>query len=172
MSTLLHLFGRFALISLVAFGGGQAALPLVERVSVAEMGWLTPAAFAAAVAFGYVTPGPVLMTAAFVGYTVAGLPGALAATLGAFLLPTGLAAATAAGLQRLARNRWLRAFGTGAAPAVVGLLGATAWSLGEAGAAAWPLAGITLVALVLAARTALNPLWLVLGGALAGWLLA
>lgn len=171
MSILWQLFSRFLALSLVAFGGGQAALPLVERLSVAETGWLTPAAFAAAVAFGYVTPGPVLITAAFVGYVVAGLPGAAAATVGAFLLPTLLAAGTAAGLQQLAQNRWLRAFGRGAAPAVVGLLGATAWSLGRGAVSAWPLALITLAALVLAARTALNPVWLVLGGAVAGWLL-
>lgn len=170
--TLLDLFGRFALISVLAFSGGQAALPLVERISVAQMGWVSPTAFASAVAFGYVTPGPVLITATFIGYLAAGVAGAVAATLGVFLIPILLAAAAAAGVQRLADNRWLRAFGKGAAPAVVGLLGATAWSLGRTAITSWPLAAVALAALALTARTQISPVWLLGGGALAGWLAA
>ncbi len=48
----------FFIIGLLAIGGGQAALPLVERVSVAERGWVTPDVFSTAVAFGYVTRDP------------------------------------------------------------------------------------------------------------------
>ena len=70
-----ELFARFLLISLIAFGGGQAALPLIERVAVQDAGWITSAAFGSAVAFGYLTPGPVLITATFVGQQVAGLSG-------------------------------------------------------------------------------------------------
>jgi chromate transporter len=81
------LFVRFAVISVLAFGGGQAALPLVERLVVSEAHWLSASAFGTAVAFGYLTPGPVLITATFVGHRVAGLPGAVAATLGVFFMP-------------------------------------------------------------------------------------
>jgi chromate transporter len=54
-----------------------AALPLVERLVAGEMGWILPRDFAAAVARGYLTPDPVLITATFVGYRAAGLGGAV-----------------------------------------------------------------------------------------------
>lgn len=165
-----ELFTQFVVISLLAFGGGQAALPLMERVSVAQMGWVNPAAFAAAVAFGYITPGPVLIVATFIGYMVAGVPGAIAATLGAFLAPTALAAGAAAGVERLSQNRWLRAFGLGAAPAVVGLLAATTWNLTAQTISSWPLAVVAVIACLIIARTKIAPGWILLGSAMAGWM--
>ncbi len=166
-----ELFARFALISLVAFGGGQAALPLVERASVQDTGWLTPASFGAAVAFGYLTPGPVLITATFVGQRVAGFSGALAATIGAFLVPWALAAAAAQQIERLAQDDRLRAFGAGAGPAVIGVLGVTVLSLGRDTLASWSYVGIGAVALAIAASTRVHPAVLLVAGAVAGWLI-
>jgi len=168
---LISLFVQFLLISLLAFGGGQAALPLIERVCVTQMGWVPPQAFAAAVAFGYITPGPVLIIATFVGYVAAGLLGAIAATIGVFLAPILLAAGAAFGVERFASSRWLRAFGRGAAPAVVGLLGATAWSLAQSTLTSWPPGVLAASVFILTAITKLSPGWLLLGGALAGWII-
>lgn len=161
------LFSRFLVISLAAFGGGKAALPLIERISVAA-GWVSPQTFAASVGFGYVAPGPILILATFIGYQAAGVPGAVAATVGVFLAPMLLAGWAAAGITRLADNRWLGAFGEGAAPAVVGLFGATAWSLARASVTSWPLAGVAALALALAARTKIAPGWLLLSGSVLG----
>ena len=163
------LFSQFAIISLLAFGGGQAVLPLIERESVALRHWSTTPEFTAGVGFGYLIPGPVTTMAAFIGYMAGGLPGGLAATLGMFLAPTILAASAAAGVERLAKNRWIKAFGAGAAPAVVGLLGATLWSIARHAVTSWPLALIAFLSLLLAARTKTPPLWFLLGGALLGW---
>lgn len=168
---LIELFVQFLLISLLAFGGGQAALPLIERVCVTQMGWVSPTAFAAAVAFGYITPGPVLIIATFVGYVAAGLLGAIAATIGVFLAPIVLAASAAAGVERFASSRWLHAFGRGAAPAVVGLLTATAWSLAQSTLTSWPLVIVAASVFILTVYTELEPGWLLLGGALAGWII-
>ena len=169
-STLLvTLFLQFAVISLLAFGGGQAVLPLIERESVGGRGWITSAEFTAAVGFGYLIPGPVTTMAAFVGYMAGGPAGGLAATLGMFLAPTILAGLAAAGVEKLAKSRWVKAFGAGAAPAVVGLLGATLWNIAQHAVNSWALALVALLALLLAIKTKIQPIWLLLGGGFLGW---
>src|SRR3954449_1154018 len=92
---MLELIARFLVIGTLAFGGGQAALPLVERLAVADTGWLTPAQFAAGIGLSYATPGPVLILAAFIGYHLAAIPGALAATVAVFAVPVIVAGAAA-----------------------------------------------------------------------------
>jgi chromate transporter len=166
---IVDLFWRFVLISLLAFGGGGAALPLVERLAVSETGWVSPQDFAAAVACGYVTPGPVLITATFIGYRAAGLTGAVASTVGIFLMPWFLAAAAAQQLQRFLQHRWLAGFGRGAAPAVVGLLGVTALSLAKQSFTHWAYALMAAIALVLALWTKVHPILILIGGAAIGW---
>ena len=105
---------------------------------------MSPQDFAAAVACGYVTPGPVLITATFIGYRAAGLSGAVAATFGVFLMPWLLAAAAAQQLQRFMQHPRLAGFGRGAAPAVVGLLGVTALSVAKHSFTHW---GYALIAI-------------------------
>lgn len=165
-----ELFVRFAVISVLAFGGGQAALPLVERLVVGEARWLSASEFGTAVAFGYLTPGPVLITATFVGHRVAGLPGAVAATVGAFFVPWLLATAAARQVARWAQHRALRRFGAGAAPAVVGLLGVTALTLTREAVNGPPELSIVGAALLLLAVTRVHPAALLAAGGLAGWL--
>jgi len=166
---IVDLFWRFVLISLLAFGGGGAALPLVERLAVHETGWASPQDFATAVGCGYVTLGPVLITATFVGYRAAGLSGAMAATVGVFLMPWFLAAAAAQQLQRVLQHPRLAGFGRGAAPAVVGLLGVTALSIAKQSFTHWGYAVIAMIALGLALWTKVHPILILLGGAALGW---
>jgi chromate transporter len=110
------------MVGALAFGGGGAALPLVERFTVAETGWLTPRQFSIGVGFAYATPGPILILAAFVGYYVAGVWGALAGTLAVFAIPVVLAAGSADIVQRLNKYARFRAFAKFAAAGAVGLL--------------------------------------------------
>ena len=125
MADISELVVRFLVVGAVAFGGGGAALPLVERITVAETGWLTPQQFAVGVGFAYATPGPILILAAFVGFYVAGVPGALAATGAVFAIPVLLAAGAAGVVTRLNRNARFRAFGRFAAAAAIGMLAVT-----------------------------------------------
>jgi chromate transporter len=126
---MLELVLRFLLVGALAFGGGQAALPLVERITVAETGWLSPQEFATGVGLAYATPGPVLILAPYVGFRVAGVPGALLATLAVFATPVLLAAAAARLVARLSDSERFRAFGRFAGAAAIGLLGVTLLAL-------------------------------------------
>src|SRR4030095_13321244 len=125
-----ELFLRFLLVGATAFAGGGAALPLVERITVAETGWLTPRQFSIGVGFAYATPGPILILAAFVGYHVAGVPGALAGTFAVFAIPIVLAASSAGIVQRLNKDARFRAFARFAGAGAVGLLAVTLIALG------------------------------------------
>lgn len=164
-----ELFWRWLLIGALAFGGGQAALSLVERAVVADTGWLTAADLSMAIALAFMTPGPVLILAPFVGYHVAGLAGGLAAGLGVFLIPWLLAAGSASLLRSATRRPWVRAFGRGAAPTVVALLVVSAFELGRASFVGWPTALIAGAALVATTRR-VHPLVVLVGGAMLGLL--
>src|ERR1700736_5301305 len=114
---MLELIARFIVIGALAFGGVRAALPLVERLAVADTGWLTPAQFATGVGLSYATPGPVLILAAFIGYHVAAVPGAVAATAAVFTIPVVLAGFAAQVVAKLKDARWFQALGRFAAAA-------------------------------------------------------
>ena len=164
-----ELFWRWLLIGALAFGGGQAALSLVERTVVADTGWLTPADLSTAIAFAFMTPGPVLILAPFVGYRVDGPAGGLAAALGVFLVPWFLAAGSARLLRSATQQPWVRAFGRGAAPAVVALLVVSAFDIGRASFVGWPTIAIAGAALAASARRA-HPVLVLAGGAVLGML--
>jgi len=162
------LFWRWLLIGALAFGGGQAALSLVERTAVTDAGWISPGDFSTALAFSFVTPGPVLILATFVGYRVAGLAGALAATVGVFLVPWLLATAAAQLLSHFVQHPWLRAFGRGAGPAVVALLVVSAFGVARATYTSPLYVAIVLAALALGIQRKVHPFAILAGGAAVG----
>jgi len=159
---------RFLIVGALAFGGGQAALPLVERLAVGDMGWLTPAQFAAGVGLSYATPGPVLILATFVGYHVTGVAGALAASAAVFAIPVALAGLAAQLVAKLKDAAWFRAFGRFAAAAAVGLLAVTLVSLARPLVAITPFLAVGAGAVFAAERLGVHPAILVASGAIFG----
>jgi chromate transporter len=157
MDELIELIVRFLVVGAVAFGGGGAALPLVERITVADTGWLTPQQFAIGVGFAYATPGPILILAAFVGYYVSGIPGALAATVAVFGIPVLLAGGAAGLVARLSGIARFRVFGRFAAAAAVGLLAVTLVALARPVVELNPLLLAAAVLVFAAARFGLSP---------------
>src|SRR5207245_5509128 len=84
-SSLLNITAYFAKAGSVVFGSGLAIVPFLHGGVVQQMHWLNERQFLDAVAVSMITPGPVVITVGFIGYLVAGVPGALAAALGVFL---------------------------------------------------------------------------------------
>ncbi len=166
----LELFVQFSIISMLAFGGGNAALSLLERIAVQEMRWITPQDFAAAIGFAYVTPGPILITAAFIGYRAGGFFGSVVATVGVFLIPWVLSVMASYQVRRYMDHPWLQGFGLGAGPAVIGLLGITVFSLGSYAFSDWFYWVIAGLALVLSQFTKVSPIYILIGGTILGGL--
>lgn len=157
MSRLLTLFFMFLKINLLTTSG-PASVGLLHEEAVARSGFVSEEEFVEAVGFGSVLPGSdALQTAMFVGYYVAGIRGALAATFAATLPPTVIMLAVAILLERVGKQPWLEGFVRGLLPAVVVILVLTAVKLagllGEApplDKSRWIIVGAGTIAVVLA----------------------
>lgn len=158
----------FLKVGSILFGSGYVLLAFLRADLVVHWGWLTDHQLIDAIAVGQFTPGPVFTTATFIGYVVAGFPGALLATLGIFLPSFILVALSYPFIPRLRRSAWASGFLDGANVASLGLMAAVTWQLARAALVDRVTIGLALVATVLCFRLRLNSAWLVLGGALIG----
>jgi chromate transporter len=162
----------FFKIGAILYGSGYLLVALARSELVAQRGWITERQLLDAVAAGQLTPGPVSSTATFIGYVLAGLPGAVVATVFVFLPSFLLVAAVAPLLDRVKTSPVLAAFLRGVSAASLGLIAAVVAQLGQK-ALTSPIAwAIGLGAAAGALFTKLNPSWFLLGGAAIGWLLA
>jgi chromate transporter len=160
----------FLKVGSILFGSGYVLLAFLRPDLVERTGWLTDAQLLDAVAIGQLTPGPVLTAATFIGYLVAGVPGAVVATVAIFLPAFVFVAVSSPLIPRLRRSPWAGGFLDGANAASVALMATVTWELAQAavvdGLTAVLAAGAAVVLLV----TRLNSAWLVAGGAAVGGL--
>jgi chromate transporter len=158
----------FGTIGAFTFGGGLSMIPLMEEHVVARLSWLTPEEFIAGLALGQLTPGPVLMVAAYVGYKLLGVGGAVAAAMAAFLPSFVLMLAILPAFDRVRTLAWTRAVIQGIAPGVIGVMAVMLGRLVPQ-AAPDPLAMAVLAATVAALLLwRLAPLKAMLAGAVVG----
>ena len=154
----------FGVMSLFAVGGANAALPEMHRVAVDVQHWLTDKQFADAFAISQLSPGPNVLIVTLIGYSVAGVAGALVATL-AMCLPTALMAyGVSRVLTRSSHSRWPAIIQAALVPLSIGLMGASGYVLARASDHTWVAAAITIGAAVAASTTKLNPFWMLLIG--------
>jgi chromate transporter len=159
----------FGVMSLFAVGGANAALPEMHRVAVDVQHWLTDKQFADAFAISQLSPGPNVLIVTLIGYSVAGVAGALVATL-AMCLPTALMAyGVSRVLTRSSRSRWPAIIQTALVPLSIGLMGASGYILARTSDHTWVAAAVTVGAAVLASATKLNPFWMLLAGGCLGF---
>jgi chromate transporter len=170
---LTSLAGYFALLSLFAVGGANAAIPEMHRVAVEVMRWMNDRQFADMFAIAQVSPGPNVIIVALIGYHVAGLAGAAVATT-AMCGPTCLLAFFVARTwDRFKDAHWRSAIQAGLVPLSLGLIGASAFVLARTADHTIYGGLITAGTAVVAFATRINPLWVfVLAGVLglSGWL--
>jgi chromate transporter len=168
---LLPLFFFFVKVGSIVFGSGYVLLAFLQADLVGNWHWLTTTQLLDAIAVGQVTPGPVFTTATFIGYLLAGLPGAVIATAGIFLPSFIFVAASSPLIPRLRKSAVAGAFLDGVIIASLALMASVTWSLGRDAVIDLPTALLVLGSAVLLVRFRLNSLWLVLGGALIGFLI-
>ena len=168
----------FLKIGCVLFGSGYVLIAFLQGGLVEQHQWLTQQQLLDAVAIGQFTPGPVLTTATFIGYVLAGPLGALVATLGIFGPSFLFVLATNPLIPRLRQSAVAGAFLDAVNASAIGLMAAVTVELARHTLIDWEAKqidwGAGLIALVSAAvlfRYKVNAAWLVLGGAAIGWLL-
>lgn len=169
--TLTGLFLVFVKIGSVLFGSGYVLLAFLRADLVERLGWLTPSQLIDAVAIGQVTPGPVFTTATFVGYLVAGFPGAAAATVGIFLPAFALVAISGPLLPRLRSSALAGSILDGVNAASLALMVVVTGELARTAIVDVPTAVLLLLSASLLLTRKLGPTALVLGGGGLGFLL-
>jgi chromate transporter len=164
----LGIFVSFLKIGSVLFGSGYVLLAFL-RSEFVDPGLLTYQQLLDAVAVGQVTPGPVFTTATFIGYVLAGVPGAILATVGIFLPGFVFVALTGPIIPRLRDSSVLAGLLDGVNMASLALMAGVTWQLGKASLVEPVSALIALAALVMLVATEVSPVWLVLGGGSLGF---
>jgi chromate transporter len=151
-------------IDVFAFGGGFASVPLMLHEIVDVRQWLDGKTFIDGIALGQVTPGPIVITATFVGYYVAGVIGAAIGTIGIFIPSFLMVLVTVPYFDRLQHSLTFRRALRGVLASFVGLLAAVAIQFGQA--VAWSIPAVLIAAAAFAAfRLKIDILWVVLAGA-------
>jgi chromate transporter len=158
-STVVKILLFFLKAGALTFGSGLVIVPFLQQGVVEQHGWLGERDFLVAVAIGMISPGPVVITATFVGYLVAGIYGALAATIGIFLPSFILVLAAAPILARHRGNRNVQGFIKGAYAAAIGTILGACVLLGKIAIGDWLTVLIGLAALAALFRWKIsNPL--------------
>lgn len=167
VNEVLRLFLTFAKIGAVLYGTGYVLIAFLYGEFI-DTGMLTEQQLLDAVAIGQVTPGPLFTTATFIGYQLAGLPGAIAATVGIFLPSFVFVVISSPWIPRMRRSPWLGAFLDGVNVSALALMGAVTLRLARAAVVDVPGAILTAGSLILLIRFRVSATWLVLAGVAVG----
>lgn len=165
LASLAQVFGQ---LSLLAFGGGNSILPEMQRQVVVVHPWMSARDFAALYALAQASPGPNMLVSTLVGLRVAGIAGALTATLAVTLPASALTFVCAHAWNRVREKPWRAVVQAGLMPVTSGLVMASAALLVHTTAHNWRLGVLVAVAAALFLGTRLNPLWVLAAAAVLG----
>ncbi len=156
-----ELFEAFFKIGMLAFGGGFNAIPLINHEIVEIHKWLTINEFRDGIALGQITPGPVLITATFIGYKVFGIPGALFATIAIFTPSITLIFLLYDIHNRLTRLPIIKVIMKGIIAGFIGLLISTTINFGIRSLNNWQTGLIFILSFVVLFKFKVDPLWVI-----------
>jgi len=169
IAILLQLAGLFLFLSLLAVGGANAVVPEMQRVVVDSYHWMSAREFVDLFALSRVAPGPGSLIVALIGQHVGGLAGAAVAVVAMFAPSCLLVHLAARAWQHFRDAPWRDRVERGLAPVAIGLVFASAIALTRGTAEGIAAYGLTGVASVVLTVSEISPLWVLGGGALAGW---
>ncbi len=178
-NSVLFLAITFSSMSLMLFGGGYVFIPVIGSIVVLQNGWLTSQEFNDGIALGQVTPGPILISATFIGYKVAGFWGALWSTIGIFAVPAILMIVASRWFDFLRQSSHTQAIMHGIHSAVIGMIAVAAfiifkssfpaWNIDEL-LNSWPLIAIFIASLIGLIKFNLDVIWIIPPAGLLGYL--
>jgi len=169
MSTLAQLAGAFALLSLLAVGGGAAVLPEMKETVVGQHHWLTDTQFVHVYSLGQVAPGPNMLMVQIIGDRVAGTKGALVALVAFFLPASILTFATGKLWDRLGDWPWRESIQRGLAPISIGLMLAGTITIARIAVTDPRTIALAIAVTAILLWRKINPAYLILGSAVLGW---
>lgn len=165
----IKLFTTFSGMSLLLFGGGYVFIPLIQEVVVDAHGWVSHREFIDGIALGQITPGPILISATFIGYKVAGMAGAVAATVGIFTPPAILMLVCTSLLETIRTSAVIKAILQGIRCGVIGMIAAAAYVVINSSEPTLISAVIFVSAMVALMKFKLEVVWIIPAAGLIGF---
>jgi chromate transporter len=178
-NSLMMLALTFASMSLILFGGGYVFIPIIGSIVVLQYGWVTQQEFTDGIAMGQITPGPILISATFIGYKVAGLAGALLSTVAIFGPPAILMISAARVLDFIKQSPVTQAAIHGVHCGVIGLILVAAFVILNTAVPAWPFEiknilptlVILIAAMIALMKFKLDVVWIIPAAGILGYLM-
>jgi len=168
ISLLLKLSWVFLKIGTFTFGGGIVIIPMIENEVVNNYSWLTKAEFIDAVTLGQITPGPIIISATFIGYKVCGIVGATIATASVILPSFIMICLATEAIKKFRENKILANFLRGARVAVIGMVFDAGVSIGRSSLVDLKTVLIASASIICLFKYKINPIWVLLGAGMVG----
>jgi len=161
----------FGGVSVTLFGGGYVFIPMLQELIVEHLHWLTTKEFVDGIALGQITPGPIMISAAFIGYKMSGILGAVVGTISMFLPPAILMVVVSHFIEQIKSSASVAAVFRGVRPAVIGMIFAAAYIIGHELTPDWATFLIGIAVFVLSFKFKVSVMYLIPLSGVAGWLL-
>ncbi|MEN8125826.1 MAG: chromate efflux transporter [Bacteroidota bacterium] len=155
-------------ISVTLFGGGYVIIPIMQEIIVTGLQWLSEKEFIDAIAMGQLTPGPIFISATFIGFKVGGLIGALTATLAIFIPPGIIMIIFSEFFSQIRNSKFIKAAFKGLRPAVIGMIFTAAFTIGTSISFSWFVLVVFLVVLIASLKYKIDVVYLIPLSGIAG----